>query len=131
MITENQVVESVAKFLTSNGWSIKQQLTTTQSGYDIIAQKEGVNLYVEAKGGTSSKPGTKRYGLPFTDSQAKDHIAKSIWQCGRALTEFAECEVGIALPKEYYHVKFIDEISVLLNNSNVRVFWVDENLVVT
>ena len=47
------------------GYEIKQRFTETQQGDDIIAVRDGETLLVEAKGDTSARKGSRRYGKPF------------------------------------------------------------------
>ena len=131
MITEDQVVDATSTYLEEKGWQILQKLNSTQKGYDIILLKNKQKLYIEAKGGTSNNPNSNRFGKPFDDSQAKDHIGKAIWKSGEALTNFPNCQIAIALPLEYYHFKHIKKIQALLKVSKIKIFWVDENLVVS
>ena len=77
-MTENVVVEAVASFLRTEGWTIVGICTTAQQGYDVEAVRGRERLVVEAKGATSSKPGTGRYGLPFNPGQHKSHIGVAI-----------------------------------------------------
>lgn len=65
MLTENEVVNATCKEIKNEGYTINQQLSTIQKGIDIVAEKNGIKIYIEAKGGTSSKVGTNRYGKPF------------------------------------------------------------------
>ena len=66
MLTENDVVEAVALYLSGSGYSIESTCTTGQTGVDIVAIEtaSGRRLRVEAKGGTSSKDHTERFGKP-------------------------------------------------------------------
>ena len=79
MLTENDVVRAVAEHLRRGGWHILSTSNTGETGYDILAKAGGTTLVVEAKGGTSSKPVTKRYGKPFTPNQKFDHVAKALY----------------------------------------------------
>ena len=65
-LTENQVIDAVAAHLAVAGWTIVKKLTTVEQGTDIIAERADPvrRLHVEAKGGTSSKDHTERFGLP-------------------------------------------------------------------
>ena len=79
MITENQVCDSVAAYLKAKGYKVEQCLTTIQCGVDIVAKSPNGKLcYIEAKGGTSSKAHTKKYGKPFSRGQAGTHISVAI-----------------------------------------------------
>ena len=68
-ITENEVVEAVAGYLSNNGWEIVATCTTAQRGVDILAKRNGETLAVEAKGAGSATPESRRYGKPFTNNQ--------------------------------------------------------------
>jgi Holliday junction resolvase-like predicted endonuclease len=59
MLTENDVVDAVARHLTSDGWNILQTRTTLQQGIDILAQKDNETLAIEAKGGGSAREGNR------------------------------------------------------------------------
>jgi hypothetical protein len=75
MLTENDVVDLVSSELQRRGFKIEQQLSTTETGIDIKATSpEGVYYGIEAKGATSSKVESSRYGKEFDKSQVKTHI---------------------------------------------------------
>ncbi|WP_346338297.1 hypothetical protein [Vibrio parahaemolyticus] len=79
MLTENKIVDLVCSQLELDGLTISQKLDTTQTGIDIVAVSEtGKKYFVEAKGATSSKKLTKRYGQEFNKSQVKTHIGMAL-----------------------------------------------------
>ena len=77
MLTENDVVEAVAKHLKDQGWEIIERADTHQRGHDILARRDGSDLVVEAKGGTTSK-NTPGLGRPFTSSQKQTPCSQSL-----------------------------------------------------
>ena len=76
-LTENEVVDALVKHFSDRGFAIEGQCSTLETGVDVVAwdSRAGVRWRVEAKGGTSSKPGTARYGKPFTRNQVKTHVS--------------------------------------------------------
>ena len=75
ILTENDVVSAVSFFLKRQGYTIGQALSTSQKGIDIEATKpDGTRCLIEAKGATSSRPSSNRYGLEFDNNQIKNHI---------------------------------------------------------
>jgi hypothetical protein len=68
-LTENEVVDAVAEHLQKTGWEKIRTCNTMQQGIDIYAERSGVTVAIEAKGGGSSKPGTAKYGKPFDNGQ--------------------------------------------------------------
>jgi len=74
MLTENDVIQAVSLHLKSEGYRIdKVCSTSSERGVDIVAThpKTGKRLLVEAKGATSSKDGTARFGKVFNRGQAR------------------------------------------------------------
>jgi len=131
MLFEDTVIEAVIEYLDKDGYRIIQRSTASQQGYDLVAKKEGKRLYVEAKGQTSSKPGTKRYGKEFNSGQKFDHVAKAVLKAMQALTEDKGSESGIALPSDPGHVRLVNSVLPSLKEIGLRVFLVDETLLVT
>ena len=135
LLDENDVIRAVANWLQANGYQVIQSLTTNQHGVDIVARMQGTEpyeLHIEAKGATSSKRGTSRDGVGFSDSQQLDHISKAIYACMKAYSGQRERgwqkrEVGIALPVTVFHERHISRIRPALTQFGIRVYWVKPN----
>ena len=125
MLTENDVVEAVAGHLKDQGWEVIETADTHQRGHDILAQRDGIELAVEAKGGTTSK-NTRRRGLPFTPDQKHDHVAKALYRVACIFSE-GRLRPGIALPSDDRHRKLVEDILPALESLGVSVFLVDED----
>ena len=80
LLDENDVIQYLISFLVKKGYGLVSSCITTKRGYDIVMQKGGRDLYIEAKGETSSKDNTNRYNKPFTHSQKKHHVAMAIFK---------------------------------------------------
>ena len=131
MITENQVVASVAAYLEDRGYKIEQSLSTTERGVDIVAKTlGGKRCYIEAKGGTSSKKHTKKYGKPFSKGQAATHISVAILKAFQLSNKYQGegTEVGIALPNDKNHLGLVRSIERSLKMTGLQVYLVDEKL---
>jgi Holliday junction resolvase-like predicted endonuclease len=127
MIYEDDVVLHTAQFIKYVGWDILQQLTSTEQGFDIIAEKNGIKLYVEAKGGTSKSKTSNRYGVPFNPNQAKDHIRKALGKVAEAITQDPTCQIALALPYEKDHYDYSLKIAEALKRLKISIFWVTED----
>lgn len=129
LLTENDVVEAVVKHLKGKAYVIESALTTTERGFDIVAISpvSSRKLLVEAKGGTSSKPGTARYGLPFDAKQARSHVAVAfLWAAMvRENPEFKDAEIALAFPEDANHQKLIENLTEALKALGILVFFVD------
>jgi hypothetical protein len=126
---ENEVIRAVCAHLEREGWSIQQRLHTTERGVDVIAFHSGLecHLYVEAKGGTSSSPGSARFGKPYTHTQVFDRVAKGVFtglwllQQSRAKPRAA---VALAFPDSSWFRKYLVSVSEPLSAAGLGVFLV-------
>ncbi len=102
MLNENDVVAIVERYLRDTGWRILRHSSTIQTGPDLEAQHptSARRLFVEAKGATSARPGSRRYGQPFDRNQARDHVAKAFYSAAKVRDEHAS---AIALPRTPSH----------------------------
>lgn len=111
MINENQVITAVITYLQMNNWQIAAYANTTTHGFDIIATKNNHRLFIEAKGDTSSKKGSKRYKKGFSSNQIKDHFSVALYWLLRNMADKGKNdEFGIALPNTKRHVNLINSI---------------------
>jgi Holliday junction resolvase-like predicted endonuclease len=125
MLTENEVITYLKKELENQGYENIKTVSTYQKGYDIVAEKDGKKLFIEAKGQTSSKQ-SNREGKEFTHSQKKTHVAMAVYKTMQTLKKEKDCQVGIALPKDKGHEGIIKRILPSLKKLDITVFWVDE-----
>ncbi len=128
MLTENDVVQATARFLEGKGFSIDQVRSTTQTGIDLVAHKGGRRLLVEAKGATSSKPETRRYGLPFNRNQVLSHVSRAYYTASKAIARGAPGEeAALALPDTRDHREVVGQVAAVLERIGLTVFWVSED----
>lgn len=127
MLNENDVVEVVCTRLAQDGWLIESRCGTTMRGVDVIAARSGQRLFVEAKGATSSKEGTRRYKKGFTSSQAKTHVAVAMHKA-MTLLEFRQVDdlVAVALPDDSNHNRHVAPIASALKSMEISIMWVDD-----
>jgi len=124
MFTEYEVITSVCNFLESHNCCINQQLNENEKGDDIIAVNQtNQRIYIEAKGETSSKKGTNRYGKAFNSSQILTHISRALYRA-ISMREKYSSHVGIALPETKNHLLEIQNINNTLQEIKIEVFWV-------
>ena len=128
-LTENDVVNSVCQYLESDGFTIKQRLTTLQQGDDIVAARSGEMLYIEAKGATSAREASARFGRRFDSAQVRVHVAEAVYKAvqviSRPTTGF-RVRAGIALPANSLHQREVATVSKLLGDLGITIFWVSK-----
>jgi hypothetical protein len=125
MLTEGEVIEAVCAHLRAHGYVIIQTRITTQPGVDIIARRAGLDLHVEAKGETSSRPTSARFGNAFDPNQAVDHVGKAVLKALQALS--GGKRAAIALPGNDAHRRVVMRVQPALAAAGVGVFWVNHS----
>jgi hypothetical protein len=131
MLLERDVVKAVSGKLRSRGY-ITHELDTPRHGDDIIAERMAITrkLYIEAKGATSSRKSSKRFGKPFNKAQVRTHVAMAFYKAAEALSrkdENIEVRAGIALPDNSDHRDAVQKIISILHRLDIAIFWVREN----
>tara|TARA_B110000908_G_C10210019_1_gene429708 strand:+ start:1123 stop:1449 length:327 start_codon:yes stop_codon:yes gene_type:complete len=85
----------------------------------------GKRCFIEAKGATSSKVGSKRYGLEFNSNQVKTHIGVALLKLFQTLQQHPHAEVVIALPDNPGHRKVLESMFTPLKSSGIKVYLVN------
>ena len=86
-------------------------------------------LYIEAKGETSSRQDSQRYGKPFDSAQIRIHVAEAFYKAVEVLSrnyDNAEIRAGIALPDNYGHRAKVKSIEPIVKQLGIAIFWVNE-----
>ena len=127
-LTENHVVDAVCRYLQTRGFEIVERATTAQRGRDVLARRDSprgpIELAVEAKGATSSKPGTQRHGKPFNSNQVLSHVARAFYT---AASIEAPAYAAIALPNTPIHQARVAAIDSALDRLGISLLWVGAN----
>ncbi|WP_296869326.1 hypothetical protein [Tibeticola sp.] len=135
MLTENDVVQAVSRYLEGEGYRIVSSLSTSQRGIDIVAEHPSTKkrLLVEAKGGTSSKEGTANYGNPFTSNQVKTHVSVAFYYAAMLWQKHSseDAKIALAFPGDATHRALVEGVSSALKLLDVSVFFVDSSSRVT
>lgn len=129
MLTENDVIDILCNHLKTQGYQIIKASNTSEKGVDIIAENAEYRLCIEAKGETSSKQHTARYGVAFNGSQIKSHVSRALLSALLVLNEEHNAKkliAGIALPDNLGHRSLINKILKSLTTLGIRIFWVSE-----
>jgi hypothetical protein len=134
MLTEDQVVSAVCRDLRTRGYEIVTRATTKQRGIDIAATSGTQSLVVEAKGATSNRPSSNRFGKPFTKRQCCTHVGVAFFTAAALMNERTrgiKRRVAIALPANKHHQEYVDRIARPLRALGIAVIWVDSRRRVT
>jgi predicted CopG family antitoxin len=129
MLFESDVINSVCDFLKKHDFEIIQQLNENQQGDDIIAKNQNQKFYIEAKGETSSKENSNRFGKEFNASQKKVHVSQALYRAIK-MKEKNNSLSGMAFPETNGHIALIEPIKKTLQEIEIEVFWVNSDRVV-
>jgi hypothetical protein len=130
MLTENEVIDAVCKFLTAKGFQIVQRRSTQETGDDLVAERtrpERLRISIEAKGETSAREKSARFGSGFNTAQISVHVAEAVYRALAVLSRNEGEHAGIALPVTLHHKRRIDSIRPLLKKLDVAIFWVNRD----
>jgi hypothetical protein len=129
MIDENKVIEYLCRFLKADGSEIIKRATTTDRGVDIIAHHPQRGKYcIEAKGGTSSRIGSDRYGKEYTKSQVFDRVSKGMYMdlCNYYCAQKEGACAPLACPDTKWLREYLIAIRPLFSSLHIPVYLVDD-----
>jgi hypothetical protein len=132
MLLESDVISAVTERLSRHGYRIVQALSTTERGDDIIAERLDVNLrrlVIEAKGESSSRRNSARFGMPFDSAQVSIHVAEALYKAAEIISRRSsggELCVGIALPDNVSHRAAVRKVIPVLRKLEIALFWVGQ-----
>lgn len=129
-LTENDVIAACVRHLLEAGYVVEQACRTSERGTDIVAActRTGSRIFVEAKGATSSKPHSARFGRPFDRGQARSHVSRALFEAARiASTAKPGDEAALAFPADAHHESLVAEILPALRRLPASVFWVSSD----
>jgi hypothetical protein len=129
-LTENDVIDACAKHLSGAGYVVEKVCRTSERGVDIVARctRTGSRIFVEAKGATSSKSHSARFGRPFDRGQARSHVSRALFEAARlASSAKPGDEAALAFPADTHHESLVEEILPALGRLPASVFWVSND----
>ena len=129
LVDENEIIEAICAYLGSNGYVVHQRLHTTQHGIDIIAAETatGRTHYIEAKGGTSSRHGSARFGKEYTQSQVFDRVAKGVFtalELRAAHPDRDQSIVSLAVPDGRFFCRYLIPVAPHLAAAGLQLLLV-------
>jgi hypothetical protein len=135
-LTENDVIAAACDYLEASGWRVDVRLSTTQKGDDIEASRraDGLRLFVEAKGATSARSNSYRFGQPFESAAVRVHVSEAVFRAAQVLSRRdgdSDVRAAIALPANHDHRRLVATVAPVLAGLGVAVLWVDGDRQVT
>lgn len=123
---ENEVIAGICAHLIASGCHVEQRLHTTERGIDIIAREPESHrrILIEAKGGTSSRIGSERYGRPYTQTQVFDRAGKGIFTALKMRADHSEEDVlcVLATPDTQWFRMYLAKVALLVKPLGIEVW---------
>lgn len=127
-LDENQVIEILVEHLKHRGYEILRKAHTTEKGVDLLArhQTSARELHIEAKGGTSSRRGSARFGKPYTQSQVLDRVSKGFYTAAALRTVVrTQDEVALAVPDTPHFRKYLEPVFHIAQQADIQILLVN------
>jgi len=124
-LDENAVVAAMCEHLRNQGYVIDSYCKTTEKGIDIVAHHPDTrsNVFVEAKGETSSREGSERAGKGFSSNQIFNRVSKGVFTCLQLRSRDENAKVILALPDNPRFREYVATVSRQLESVRVDVWY--------
>ena len=126
-LTEDQTIEILMNHLKSSNWTIESFCLGQQRGYDIVALKEQVHMFIEVKGARASDDSPTKKRKYFDSGQIKDHFGKAIVKSMETKNAYPRATIAIAHPDDVNIRNAIGGIIKNINSLGIIHFWVNSN----
>jgi hypothetical protein len=132
MLNENHITELLAEYFIANDYLVVEKLTTSQKGIDLVVKNtSGILTYIEIKGETSADSRTKRFGMPFSKDQIKNHVGRALLATFNAMNKFTEKESEFAMgfPDTVGHAQVLNNIKPVMDSLNITIYLISDKAV--
>lgn len=127
LLTENQVVGSVKKYLKKKKWIKIKCCYNHKKGNDIEAIKNNKLLIIEAKGARPNPKSPNAKHKKFLSNQIKIHFGEAIVKIMEQMTKHPNAKFGIAQPDTDYIKKCLKDIIPQIKQLKIKLFWVQKD----
>ncbi|GIU70431.1 MAG: hypothetical protein KatS3mg002_1667 [Candidatus Woesearchaeota archaeon] len=124
ILSENEVVELLVKWLQNDNWIVKKKALGYQHGNDIEAERNGEQLIIEAKG---IKPNDSKKSHIFNNTQIQVHFGKALIKIMEEQTKNPSALTGIAQPNDETIKQTLKFCLPQVKKLNIILFWVNQD----
>lgn len=127
-MNENHVIAALKGHLLRRGYKLVSECSTTMRGIDLVMKKRGKEIRVEAKGSTSSRENSRRFGKAFTDAQCHDHFSRAFFKACQMRDETFQQRDSVLIAMAFAYTKHYQKYCSRTERSRrelrIGVFWV-------
>jgi hypothetical protein len=127
-VNENHVIAELKKHLLERGYEFVSECSTIMQGIDLVMRKDEREIWIEAKGKTSSRENSNRFGKEFNDAQCHDHFSRAFFKAcqmrDEAVQRGKDVHVAIAFSHTKHYQKYCDRTKATRKELGIALFWV-------
>ena len=103
-------------------------------GKDLVMSKDSQEIWIEAKGKTSARETSSRFGLGFNDAQCHDHFSRAFFKACEMRDEAKRSGKNVRIAMAFAHTKHYQKYCNRTNGTRkelgIGLFWITENGIV-
>jgi hypothetical protein len=130
----NQVIAELKQHLQAGNYLLISECSTIMQGIDLVMKKDSQELWIEAKGSTSSRDGSSRYGKPFTDTQCHVHFSRAFFKACEMRDKARQSQKTVRIAMAFAHTKHYEKYSARTNVTrkelSIGLFWIKDSGIV-
>jgi hypothetical protein len=127
-LNENKVIEELKKHLLAAGYLLISECSTIMQGIDLVMKKENEEMWIEAKGDTSSRESSNRFGKTFTDTQCHVHFSRAFFKACELRDKANESKnnirIAIAFAHTKHYEKYCKRTNLTRKELGIALFWI-------
>lgn len=126
-LTENETILLLIPHLEEKGWNIISYCLGQERGCDIVAEKEGEEMYIEVKGARADDNSPTKKREYFNSGQIKTHFGKAIVKILSDKYSNPTSKFAIAHPDDLDIKKAIGNLTPYLKDLDIKHFWISKD----
>ena len=127
-MNENHVIAELKKYLHARDHLLISECSTVMQGIDLVMKKGNQEIWVEAKGSTSSRENSNRFGKVFNDAQCHDHFSRAFFKACQMRDEAKQSKKDVRIAMAFSHTKhyqkYCDRVNATRKELGIELFWV-------
>ena len=127
-MNENEVIAELKQYFRARDYSLLSECSTIMQGIDLVMSKGDQEIWIEAKGGTSSREGSNRYGKVFTDTQCHVHFSRAFFKVCEMRDKAKHLQKVVRIAMAFSHTshyqKYCDRTNGTRKELGIELFWV-------
>lgn len=130
-MNENHVIAELKQYLQRRDYLLISECSTIMQGIDLVMMKGSQEIWIEAKGSTSSRETSNRFGKVFNDAQCHDHFSRAFFKAcqmrDEAKQSLKDVRIAMAFSHTKYYQKYCNRTNATRKELGIGLFWIKGN----